>query len=166
MGNDLIMSEEEIKNIDWDKMTDDISHDESVMAMFDIVTELVSGVIDEWMNTTVYARPPEGPDDQFECSDGPFDGAQEINLGHIAALPILNMIAQILGEAGVDPEDIAPAIIQSRKDLFLGMVGAMMVEGIMIAHAPAWRDKMDTAVKGIRQIPDDWFGPSHYGLNM
>ena len=90
----------------------------------------------------------------------------EINLGHIAALPILNTIAQILGEAGVDPEDIAPAIIQSRKDLFLGMVGAMMVEGIMIAHAPAWRDKMDTAVKGIRQIPDDWFGPSHYGLNM
>jgi hypothetical protein len=165
MGNDLIMSEEEIKNIDWDKMTDDISHEESVMAMFDIVTEHVSGVIDEWMNTTVYARPPEGPDDLFECSDQPFDGSQKINLGHIAALPILNIIAQILGEAGVDPEDIAPAIIQSRKDLFLGMVGAMMVEGIMIAHAPAWRDKMDAAVKGVREIPDEWFGPN-FGLNV
>jgi len=61
---------------------------------------------------------------------------------------VLGLLAMLCQKAEVD---IDPRIIHKNKDLILETIGCIMVEGVMVANAPQWSEKMDEALGDVRE---------------
>ena len=134
--------------INWDDALAAISSEESDEAKFDIITTRVQSVIRDWMNTPIWAETPESPEDPMEVGTEEWDGAIRTKLGELAAVQVLGLLAMLCLKADVD---IDPRIIYKNKDLILETIGCLMVEGIMVANAPDWSDKVDAALGDVRE---------------
>ena len=136
------------EEINWDKFLEDLQSDAN-SAKFDIITSQVQTVIENWMDTTVWAKPPEEFGDPLIVSVEKHDDAtMETKLGELAAVQFLGVLARLCVKADVD---IDPRIIFANKQMIMQAVGCLMVEGIMIANAPGWSDEMDKALGDIRE---------------
>ena len=134
--------------INWDDALADISSEESDEAKFDIITTRVQSVIRDWMNTPIWAETPETPDEPMQVGETEWDGAMQTRLGELAAVQVLGLMAMLCLKADVE---IDPRIVYKNKDLILDTIGCLMVEGIMVANAPDWSDKMDAALGDVRE---------------
>jgi hypothetical protein len=134
--------------INWDDALAAISSEESDEAKFDIITTRVQSVIREWMNTPIWAETPETPDEPMQVGIKEWDGAMQTRLGELAAVQVLGLLAMLCLKADVE---IDPRIVYRNKDLILDTIGCLMVEGIMVANAPDWSDKMDVALGDVRE---------------
>ena len=149
------MSEEEIRDVDWDAELLDIGHDEKMNARLDVHTEAIQKIIEEWMQTTVWAKSPETEDDTLDINNDPFEGADKTSLGEVASIPILNLFGFLMHVGGVDPDDLNTEAIRDHKGFIMGVTASLITEGIMIANSPGWAEKVDAATKGLRDIEFD-----------
>ncbi len=138
LGNDM----------NWDEALAAISEEESDEAKYDIITTRVQGVIRDWLNTPIWAETPNSPEDSMEIGVKEWDGAMQTRLGELAAVQVLGLLAMLCQKAEVD---IDPRIIHKNKDLILETIGCIMVEGVMVANAPQWSEKMDEALGDVRE---------------
>ena len=146
------MSEEEIREVDWDAELADIDHDEMMNARLDVHTDAIQKVIEEWMKTTVWAKTPETEDDTIDVHNQPFDGADKTSLGEVAAIPVLNLFGFLMHVGGVNTEELDAEAIRNAKGFIMGVTASLITEGIMIANSPGWAEKVDAATKGLRDI--------------
>ena len=134
--------------INWDDALAAISSEESNEAKFDIITTRVQSVIRDWMNTPIWAETPDSPEDPMQVGVTEWDGAMQTRLGELAAVQVLGLLAMLCQKAEVD---IDPRIVHKNKDLILETIGCIMVEGVMVANAPQWSEKMDEALGDVRE---------------
>ena len=152
------------ENVDWDEelesLNDSLGEDEQGQAQFEIISTKIRGVMEDWMSTKVYARinEPEAGEEEglLEVDRDDFEDAIETELGQIACVSVVGLIGQILSEIISEhkDDDFGEEQVNRYTGLIKEVVSTVLVEGILISHAPGWRDKFDDAMAGIRELGD------------
>ena len=143
-----IVEELSENSINWDESLEGLQGDADT-AKFDVITSRVQTVIENWMNTTVWAKTPEEFGEPLIVSvEKQDDTTMETKLGELASVQFLGVLARLCVKADVD---IDPQIIFANKQMIMQAVGCLMVEGIMVANAPGWSDEMDKALGDVRE---------------
>ena len=145
----------------WDEALENLNEEEELGEIrFEMIAERFMSIINEWSQVPVWAQPPQLNEDEdsyvgLKVSDEPFDGGIETTMGDISALPLMGVVADIIRELFIEGGgvvDLGPDNLKEHRHRMISAIKAVMVEGILISHAPEWSDKFDDAAKGLRDF--------------
>jgi Fe-S-cluster formation regulator IscX/YfhJ len=145
--------ENEMENVNWDEALADLNEEiDPRAARFHIAVSQLENLIEEWGDTPIYAKPSEEMAiGEMELSEEPQEGFLETRLGDITAVPLLGVLArtvtEILHSADEDGPDLE-ALYES-KERINEAVKALLIEGILIANSPEWKERFTKAVEGL-----------------
>ena len=141
------------KETDWDKELEDLNEEiDPRAARFHIAVSQIENLIEEWGSTPIYAKPSEDMSiGEMELSEEPKDGFLETRLGEISAVPLLGVLAKTVTEILHNTDEDGPDLeaLYESKQRINEAVKNLMIEGILIANAPEWKDRFAKAAEGL-----------------
>ena len=137
----------------WDKELEELNEEiDPRAARFHIAVSQIENLIEEWGNTPIYAKPPEDMSiGEMDLSEEPKEGFLETRLGDISAVPLLGVLAKTVTEILHASDEDGPSLeaLHDSKERINEAVKNLMIEGILIANAPEWKERFAKATEGL-----------------
>ena len=149
--NNEIEAEDAFEDTNWDEELVNLNEElDARGARYMIAINQLERLMTEWGNTVVYAEPPQDLKvGEIAISEEPKEGYIETSVGDISAIPLLGVMANIFSEILEDGPDADMNAMLENRARVIELVRDLMIEGILIANNPEWKDRFTKAVEGL-----------------